>query len=67
MERILWKEYFSKRTFLKKMKHSGDELNLSEEEQGSKNRKTLNFTLADRDGIKGNATSSSSTGDVSVS
>ena len=49
------------------MKRSGDELNLSEGERGSKRRKTINFALADRDGIEGNATSSSSICDVSVS
>ena len=49
------------------MKRSGDELNLSEGERGSKNRKTLNFALAYRDGIEGNGSSSSSIGDVSVS
>ena len=48
------------------MKCSGDELNLSEGERGSKSRKTLNFALADRDGIEGNATSSSIC-DISVS
>ena len=37
------------------MKRSGDELNLSEGERGSKRRKTINFALADRDGIEGNA------------
>ena len=49
------------------MKRVGDELNLSEGERGSKSRKTLNFALADRDGIEGNASFSSSIGDVSVS
>ena len=49
------------------MKRSGDELNLSEGERGSKRRKMINFALADRDGIEGNATSSSSICDVSVS
>ena len=49
------------------MKRSGDELNLSEGERGSKRRKTINFALADRDGIEGNATSSSSICDVSAS
>ena len=44
------------------MKRSGDELNLSEGERGSKNRKTLNFALAYRDGIEGNASSGSSIG-----
>jgi len=46
------------------MKHSGDELNFSEGERGSKRRKTLNFACADRDGTEGNASSSSSIGDV---
>ena len=50
------------------MKRSGDDSNLSEGERGSKSRKTLNFALADRGGIEGNAASSSSSiGDVSVS
>ena len=49
------------------MKRVGDELNLSEGERGSKRRKTINFALGDRDGIEGNATSSSSICDVSVS
>ena len=49
------------------MKRVGDELNLSEGERGSKSRKTLNFALADRDGIEGNASFSSPIGDVSVS
>ena len=35
------------------MKRSGDELNFSEGERGSKSRKTINFALADRDGIEG--------------
>lgn len=55
MERILLKE------------HSVDELNLPEGGHGSKSRKTLNFAFTDRDGIEGNASSSSSIGDVSVS
>ena len=52
------------------MKRSGDDSNLSEgerSERGSKSRKTLNFALADHDGIEGNTSSSSSIGDVSVS
>ena len=43
-----------------KMKRVGDKLNLSEGERGSKSRQTLNFALADRDGIEGNASFSSS-------
>lgn len=46
------------------MKRSGDELNFSEGERSSKSRKTLNFARADRDGTEGNASSSSSIGDV---
>ena len=46
------------------MKRSGDELNFSEGERGSKSRKTLNFAPADRDGTEGNTSSSSSIGDV---
>ena len=61
------KSPFERELFLKKMKRSGDELNLSEGERGSKSRKTLNFVLADRDGIEGNASSSSSISDVPVS
>lgn len=63
MKRILLKYNF----FFLKMKRPGDELNLSEGKRGSKSRKTINFALADRDGIEGNATSSSSICDVSVS
>ena len=46
------------------MKRSGNELNFSEGERSSKSRKTLNFARADRDGTEGNASSSSSIGDV---
>ena len=49
------------------MKRVGDKLNLSEGERDSKSRKTLNFALADRDGIEGNTSFSSSIGDVIVS
>ena len=46
------------------MKRSGDELNFSEGERSNKSRKTWNFARADRDGTEGNASSSSSIGDV---